>query len=85
MESGLAERCAADGVWCAGVDRPDSIGTARWGGHNRAYQPEPPVPGLKQIILTPFLPTFSAHDMRQPTAGRERPERLQYNWPERTS
>ena len=25
-------------------------------GHNRAYEPEPPVPGLEQFFLTPFLP-----------------------------
>ena len=33
VESGLAMRCAADGIWSASAKLPDSIGTARGCGH----------------------------------------------------
>ncbi len=62
MESGLGVRCAADGVWCASANRVDTTRLAGV-GHNRACQPEPPVPGFEQFILTPFLPPFLPYEL----------------------
>ena len=43
MESGLAERCAANGVCRVPIQSGRLAGV----GHNRTYQPDPPVPGLE--------------------------------------